>query len=202
MRLFSSPTTPFGRMATVMMMECGLQDRVQVVRAAGTPLDPGSMPLAQNPLGKIPTLELGDGRAIYDSRVICRYFDHLSASGFYPTGPALWDALTLEATAHGIAEAALLMAYESRLRPEELRFALWVEGQWQKAARALDAVESLWIDLLNGPLTGAHVALGSALEYLDFRHDARGWRAGRPRLAAWHAAFAERPAMRTTRPAA
>ena len=74
MRLFSSPTTPFGRKATVLMIEAGLADRVVVVQASGTPLDPGTMPVAQNPLGKIPALELDDGRAIYDSRVICRLF--------------------------------------------------------------------------------------------------------------------------------
>lgn len=200
MRLFSSPATPFGRMATVTIHECGLAGRVEVVHASGTPLDPGTMPVAQNPLGKIPVLELDDGRAIYDSRVICRYLDHVSAFGLYPEGPALWDVLTLEATAHGIAEAALLMAYEWRLRPEELRFQPWVEGQWSKAARTLDAVESLWTPLLEGPLTGAHIALGCALGYLDFRHDARGWREGRPRLAAWEAGFAARPAMVATRP--
>lgn len=200
MRLYSSPTTPFGRIATVMMMECGLEDRVQVITASGTPLDPGTMPLAQNPLGKIPALALDDGRAIYDSRVICRYFDDLSGSGLYPAGDRLWDVLTLEATAHGIADAAVLMIYEARLRPADLHFAPWVEGQWNKVARALDAVEKQWTPLLDGPLTTAHIAMGAALSYLDFRHDMRGWRTTRPQLAAWEAGFATRPAMQATRP--
>lgn len=202
MRLFSSPTTPFGRKAAVTMIETGLAGRVEVVAVSGTPLDPGSMPLAQNPLGKIPALALDDGRAIYDSRVICRYFDDLAGAGLYGKGQQLWDVLTLEATAHGITEAALLMAYEGRLRPEELRFAPWVEGQWQKIARTLDAVESLWMDLLEGPLTVGHIAMGCALGYLDFRHYARGWREGHPRLSAWEAAFAARPAMQATKPVA
>ena len=202
MRLFSSPTTPFGRKATVLMIAAGLADRVVVVQASGTPLDPGTMPVAQNPLGKIPALELEDGRAIYDSRVICRYFDHLAGTRLYLEGEALWDVLTLEATAHGVTEAALLMAYEGRLRPEEIRYEPWVEGQWQKVARTLDAVESRWMDLLEGPLTAAHVAMGCALGYLDFRHYARGWRDGHPRLSAWEAAFAARPAMQATKPVA
>ena len=37
-----------------------------------------------NPLRQLPTLELEDGRGIYDSRVICRYFDGIS--GMVPTG--------------------------------------------------------------------------------------------------------------------
>jgi hypothetical protein len=46
------------------------------------------------------------------------------------------------------------------------------------------------------------IAVGVALEYLDFRHADRGWRSGRPGLAAWAAVFAERPSMVATRPVA
>ena len=68
-------------------------------------------------------------------------------------------------------------------------------------ARALDAVENRWMDLLGGPVTMAHIALGVVLGYLDFRHDNRDWRQGRPRLAAWEKAFAARPSMAETLPA-
>ncbi|TXH93723.1 MAG: glutathione S-transferase family protein [Pseudorhodobacter sp.] len=202
MQLYTSPTTPFGRKVMVLIRESGLRDRVEEIGVAGTPLDPGSMPLVQNPLGKIPALvPVGGGAAIYDSRVICRYLDDLAGAGLYPKGADLWPVLTLEATADGMMEAAVLMVYETRLRPAELRYAPWVEGQWQKIARALDAVEDRWMDLLGGPLTMAHIALGVVLGYLDFRHADRDWRAGRPKLAAWEKAFATRPAMLETRPA-
>ena len=70
-----------------------------------------------------------------------------------------------------------------------------------KVARALDTIEARWISHLAGPLDAAQIALGCALGYLDFRHGERGWRSGRPALAAWDARFAERPAMQATRPA-
>jgi glutathione S-transferase len=108
--------------------------------------------------------------------------------------------LTLEATADGILDAALLMVYESRLRPEELRFAPWVEGQWAKIARALDAVEADSAARLNGRLDMGQIALGCALGYLDFRHAARDWRAGHPELAAWEAEFILRPSIQATIP--
>jgi glutathione S-transferase len=184
----------------VLIHEAGLDDRVSVVGAAGSPLDPGSMPLAQNPLGKIPALDLGDLGAIYDSRVICRYLDDLSGAGLYPKGDALWPVLTLEATADGILDAALLIAYENRMRPPELRSDPWISGQWQKVHRALDAVEDQWLPLLDGPMTMAHVAVGCALGYLDFRLPDRDWRQGHPRLAAWEAAFSARPSMARTKP--
>ena len=202
LQLFTSDTTPFGRKVMIQIHESGLAERVLVTKVSGTPLEPGNLPLASNPLGKIPALVLADGQALYDSRVICRYLDGVSGAGLYPPGTALWPVLTLEATADGILEAALLMVYETRLRPEDRRFAPWVEGQWAKIARALDAVEQRWLALLNGPLTMAHVALGAALGYLDFRHDSRNWRQDRPGLAAWDAAFRQRPAMVQTRPPA
>jgi glutathione S-transferase len=200
MRLYHSPTSPFVRKVMVLLIESGLRDRVDLVPAGGTPVDAGTMPVAQNPLGKIPALERDDGPAIYDSRVICRYLDDLAGGRFYPKGAALWETLTLEATADGILDAALLMVYEWRLRPEDKRLPDWVEGQWAKIDRTLDAIEQRWLAHLNGPLGMGQIALGCAMGYLDFRHSDRGWRAARPGLAAWEAGFAARPSMQATRP--
>jgi glutathione S-transferase len=199
-RLHSSPTSPFARMVAVTLRETGLADQVAVVAASGTPLDPGSMPLTLNPLGKVPTLERADGPALYDSRVICRYLDDLGGGGLYPAAPRLWATLTLEATGHGVAEAALAMTYEARLRPENARSEAWVEGQWSKVARALDALEARWMSHLAGPIDAGQIAIGCGLGYLDFRHDARGWRTGRPALAGWAERFDARPSMAETRP--
>jgi glutathione S-transferase len=202
MRLFYSPTSPYVRKVMVLLHETGLLDQVERVTGSGTPLDPGQAPLDANPLGKVPALERDDGPALYDSRVICRYLDDRAKAGLYPSGPALWETMVLEATADGILDAALLMVYESRLRPEELRFAPWVEGQWSKIDRALSMIESRGMPQLQGPLDMGQIALACALGYLDFRHGARGWRTDRPHLAAWEAAFALRPSMQATRPAA
>lgn len=199
-RLYTSPTTPFGRKVMVLILEAGLADQVEIAQATGTPLDSSKMPLSQNPLGKIPALERGDGPALYDSRVICRYLDDRAGAGLYPPAPRLWETLTLEATADGMIEAAILMLYEGRLRPEEKRFDGWVEGQWAKIARALDTLEGRWMSHLNGPLDMGQIAIGVALSYLDFRFDARGWRQGRPELACWHEAFAARESMTATVP--
>ena len=67
--------------------------------AVGGPLAPGSLPVARNPLGKVPALERADGPAIYDSRVICRYLDDIAGGRLYPPKPRLWETLTLEVTA-------------------------------------------------------------------------------------------------------
>jgi glutathione S-transferase len=156
--------------------------------------------LAQNPLGKVPTLVRDDGPALYDSRVICCYLDALGKGALYPAAPRLWDALTLEATGDGIADASLLMVYETRVRPEEIRFAPWVEAQWAKVVRALDALEQRWLPYLAGPFDIGQAAVICGLGHVGFRHGARDWRSGHPGVAAWFERLAERPSVAATAP--
>jgi len=204
MVLHHIPTSPYVRKVMILLQETGQLDTVRLAPAMGTPLDPGTMPLGANPLGKIPTLERPEGCTLYDSRVITRYLASLAKSGpaLYPEGPALWEVLTLEATADGILDAAILMRYEVVLREAGRQSAPWLEAQWQKIARSLDALESRWMAHLAGPLSMGQIALGCALSYLDFRHGDRGWRSGRPALAAWYADFEQRPSMQATMPPA
>lgn len=204
MRLHYSPTSPYARKVLVLLKETGQEATVTLQGAMGSPVDPGSMPLGANPLGKIPALERPDGCTLYDSRVICRYLATLAGSGpaLYPEGARLWEVLTLEATADGILDAAILMRYETALRTPAQQLPEWIEGQWAKIARALDAIEERWMGHLEGPLCMGQIAVGCALTYLDFRHAARDWRAGRPALAAWEARFAQRAAMQATLPPA
>jgi len=199
MTLFHSKTSPYVRKVDVLIRECGLLDQVTFVAGSGTPLSANEDTIAVNPLGKVPALLRDDGPAIYDSRVICRYFDDLSGGGFYPE-TRLYEVLTLEATGDGITDAALLMAYEWRLRPEEKRFEDWVEGQWSKIERALDVLEDRWMSHLHGNITMGQISVGCALGYLDLRNGDRNWRNGRASLAAWYEAFAKRESMQATIP--
>ena len=197
--LLGSPLSPFVRKARVVIAELGIDD-IPFEQVATSPVHGEDRINAANPLGKIPALVRDEGPTLYDSRVITRYLDATRGGNLYPAA-RLWEVLTLEATADGIMEAAVGMIYEERYRPEEIRFAPWIEGQWGKVSRALDAIEGQWMSHLSGPLDMGQIAVGCALGYLDLRHGARDWRAGRPALAAWYAKFSERPAMTTTAPA-
>ncbi|RMF41335.1 MAG: glutathione S-transferase family protein [Alphaproteobacteria bacterium] len=199
MRLHSSDASPFVRKVRVLLIETGQADEVEIVPEQVTPLDlePG---FTANPLTRLPCLERGDGPALYDSRVITRFLDDRAGGGFYPDPPRLWECLTLEATADGMLDSAVLMRYETAMRPEALRFERFLEAQWGKIARALDVLDSRWGAYLAGPLCMGQIALGCALGYLDFRHPGREWRTGRTGLADWYARFAERESMQQTVP--
>lgn len=199
MKLYSAAASPFVRKVVICLKETGQMADVELIDAIGTPLDPSKMPTAHNPLGKIPALERAEGPAIYDSRVITRYLDDRAGGALYPK-LRLWDTLTLEATADGIMDAAILMVYEVRCRPEDIRFPEWVEGQWAKITRALDAIEQRWMSHLAGPLDMAQIAVAVALGYLDFRQPDRDWRRDHPALATWFAKMSERDSFKETLP--
>jgi glutathione S-transferase len=201
MQLYDNPASPYCRKVCILLHETGMADQVTMTIVSGHAADPGTMPVTVNPLGKIPCLVRDAAPALYDSRVICAYLDDLAGAGLYGSGAGRWDILTLEATADGMLDAALAIVYEARIRDEAMRHAGWVEGQWDKIARALDTLEGRWIAFLSGPLTMGHIAIAATLGYLDFRLDARGWRDGHPQLAEWYAEFGARPSMQATQPA-
>ena len=200
MKLYFSPTSPYVRKVMVLLHETGQLDDVELLSVASTPVSPADALLGKAPLTKVPALERPDGPTLFDSRVICAFLDARAQAGLYSDGARHWDILTLEALADGILDAALLMMYEDRLRPEGKQWGDWIDAQWDKIDRACAALNQRWMAHLAGPLDMGQVAVGCALGYLDLRHDARGWRKGNDALAAWFAEFGDRPSMAATRP--
>ena len=200
MKLISSPASPFVRKVHVLLHETSQLDEVEVIGVKTSPVATATEAATANPLGKIPALLRDDGPALYDSRVITRYLDARKGGRLYPEA-RIWEVLTLEATADGIMDAAVLMTYERRIRPEDKVFDGWLDAQWSKVARAVNALNERWISHLEGPLDMGQIAVGCALAYLDFRHDARHWRQGNGALDDWYAAFSLRPSMVATAPA-
>jgi len=187
MILRSTLTSPFGRKVRMAIHHLGLEDRFEIVPANTG--DPEDSLRRQNPLGKMPALILDDGTVLFDSRVILEYIDARAGGGrlIPANGPARYRALTLAALADGIIDAALLITYEARFRPEGERSAVFVAHQRDKIVRALDRLEADPPAI--EPLTVGAIGLASAFGYLDWRK-ALDWRANYPALVAWHARFA------------
>jgi len=144
---------------------------------------------------------LDDKKPIFDSNVICEYLDSLKpAPVLFPrNGPERWQALALGSLADGILDAALLLVYEKRFRPEEKWHAPWQQAPaGQDRPRARSAREEP-ASLERQPRYG-HLTLACALGYLDFRHEGK-WRAGHPKLVAWLDQYAKAvPAFEETKP--
>ena len=198
MKLYSNPFSPFARKVIVGLREMKAIDKVEIINVAGTPVDSGNMPVAENPLGKIPTMVGTPHGTLFDSRVICYFIDSHFEGGMYPTSD-FWQILKMEAIADGIMDAAVLTTYEKRVRSQDQQSEEWMAGQWVKIKRSLDALERE-MDFLNLQLNMAQIALGCALGYLDFRHADRPWQPDHPKLHDWYINFSQRSSMIATKP--
>ncbi|QBF34027.1 glutathione S-transferase [Thalassococcus sp. S3] len=200
MKLYYSPTSPYVRKVMVLLHETGQIGDVELVQSSTAPTAPTDILLPKNPLAKIPALERPEGPTLFDSRVICAYLDDRGKGGLYPEGPRRWETLTLEALADGILDAALLMTYERRLRPDGMQWEDWSAAQWSKIERACTALNTRWMSHLAGKLDMGQIAVACALGYVDFRHDSYGWRNGNDALAAWFETMSARPSLAETVP--
>jgi glutathione S-transferase len=197
--LRTSPSSPFGRKVRIAIDVVGLTGKVEVKNADTG--DAADSLREQNPLGKIPTLIVENGDALFDSRVIVEYLNALDGRGILiPAGLDGVAVLRLQALADGIMDAALLQMYEKRFRPATHHVAAWLDHQQGKVERSLAHLEQN-VPAVHGDVPNiGDIALACALGYLDFRFDGE-WRVSNPALADWLAGFVERtPAFARTAP--
>jgi glutathione S-transferase len=202
MKLHITPGSPYARIARVVVIEKGLEDRVEVVPA--TTRTPGSSYYGINPSGRVPYLELGDGRGLEDSALICFYLDRLDGSPtLHPDdGPAGMEMRRIEAMARSMLDGIAVWGREIVYRPEEMRSRTILEHEAARALRMADAFETEADGpVLAGPLNMAQITLGCALNWRGApKLCGRDWRASRPKLAAWADRIARRPSFAATAP--
>jgi len=203
MKLLASPASPYTRKVRIVLAEKRIDCDIERVD-----VQPVDNPVnAHNPLGKIPTLVLDDGTALYDSRVIVEFLDNASPiARLIPEDKRERVAVRRwEALADGVVDAGILIRYES-LRPENERSAAWTGKQSARMRRGLaqlqaDLGEGHWCQ--GDRYTLADIALGCCLGWIGFRKPAGiEWRAEYPGLANHYEKLMERPAFADTIPTA
>ncbi|MYU16112.1 glutathione S-transferase [Streptomyces sp. SID8361] len=200
MRLLWSPKSPFVRKVMVVLHETDQTSDVETVRTPVQMSEPNPEVLRANPLNKIPTLLLDDGRVLIDSRVICEFFARRAGdTALYPQDERQYfRAVTLQALGDGLLD--LLLVWRNWHRNRGLAHDAadpYLDAFGLKVTTALDHLESLAGEL-GERLDIGRVSIAVALAHLDFRWQVLDWRAGRPNLAAWHAEVSTRPSMRAT----
>jgi glutathione S-transferase len=202
MKLIGSLTSPYVRKVRVVMAEKKLDYQFVLEDVWGEDAISKS-----NPLGKVPCLVLEGGEAIFDSRVIVEYMDTRSpVSRLIPeSSRERTEVRTWEALADGLLDAAILARMEQTWvhRSEEQRSQAWIDRQLGKvhaavAAMATGLAEKPWCSGIH--LTLADIAVGCALDYLDFRYPEIGWRAQYPNLVRLVDKLASRQSFIDSRP--
>jgi glutathione S-transferase len=196
MKLLGSLASPYTRKVRVVLAEKKIECEFEKVD-----VNPPENPVnAHNPLGKVPTLMLDDGTALFDSRVIVDFLDGVSPlARLIPddnrerVAVRRWEAL-----ADGALDAGLLVRYES-LRPKKEQSAAWTAKQVGKLQRGLAMLsgelgERNWCH--GDRYTLADIALGCCLGWVEFRKPGGAeWRGKYPNLERHYAKLMERSAF-------
>ncbi|EPJ50838.1 MAG: hypothetical protein OFPI_18920 [Osedax symbiont Rs2] len=185
MILYAAPASPFVRKVRIVIEQLGLQQRVQIERPRVHPTELNHSYYQHNPLGKVPALKLENGLLLHDSLVICDYLGNLCTAEIIATELEERAAqLSRHNIANGATEALLSLRYETVVRPEQLRWPDWIDGQWHKLRQAISWFEE---NLPNSDQlkTIDDIALACLLGYLDFRFAEFCWRQQAPKLAQW-----------------
>jgi glutathione S-transferase len=191
MKLLASLASPYTRKVRVVLAEKKIECETQLVDVA--PVE--NAVNAHNPLGKIPTLLLDDGAALYDSRVIVEFLDQASPLSRLIPGDIRervqvrrWEAL-----ADGVVDAGLLVRGGFQLEKQVARM-------HRGMARLGAELEGrAWCHGERYSL--ADIALGCCVGWLGFRKPGDvDWPSEYPVLGRHYAKLMERPAFADSAP--
>lgn len=199
MKLHVTLTSPYARKARTAIIEHRLQDAVEVVVAQTRQEDSPYYQIA--PSGRVPFLELDDGRSLEESDSICTYFDAIGH------GPPLSYALATDnweyARLHGLARTYIdgigVWGREVR-RPTNEQSPTIIAHEIARNRR-LAGVWEQEIDhpLMTGPLNLVQLTLYCAFDSLIMYTGVEAT-PDHPRLQTWRARLSERPSLIATAP--
>ena len=197
LKLYVTPGSPYARMARMLVLEKGLEDRVEVLKAKTR--SAGSPYYAVNPSGRVPYLVCEDGTGLEESAVICAYLDQLDGRPRFqlPDDERKWEARRLESLGRSLMDGLSVWLREI-FRPENERSPGVIQHEKDRAQR-LAGVWEKEIDkpLMRGDLNMAQLTLACALG-IEARNPGFVWRADHPRLAQWFEKIAARPSFKAT----
>ncbi len=188
MKLYVTPGSPYARMARIVVLEKGLESRVEMIVATTRVAD--SPYYGINPSGRVPYLISADGSGMEESALICAYLDHLDGKPALetPTGDQAWEARRLEALARSMVDGLSVWNRELS-RPRNERSPGMVDVWEREVAHPL----------MRGALNMVQITLACGLG-LEARNPGFVWRPRRPRLTEWFDKIAARPSFTATAP--
>jgi glutathione S-transferase len=197
MKLLGSLRSPYVRKALVVASETGLRGDIELVLHSVHLAAHEPEVMTVNPLNKLPTLVLDDGRVLFDSLVICEFLAWKGGrNDLMPAEPeARFRVLTRHALANGLLDLAIMRLVEAA-KPAERQWPEVLAACDIKIAAVLDGLDADDDALAAEGCTIGTLALAVALNYLDFRFAFLEWRKTRSRLGAWHRDFTSRPSLR------
>src|SRR6516164_11036418 len=111
MKLYVTYTSPYARLARIVVAEKALHNRVEIIEARTR--TPGSPYYLINPSGRVPYLVDDAGVGMEDSQLICAYLDNLDGNPrFHGLAFEGWEYRRLEAVARSMCDGISVWARE------------------------------------------------------------------------------------------
>jgi len=199
MKLYVTFTSPYARLARILVIEKSLEDRIEVIAAKTRT---ANSPYYQiNPSGRVPYLVDGAGVGMEDSQLICAYLDSLDGKPRFHDArrQTNWHYQRLEFSARNMCEGICVWVREMA-RPAGERSPTALAHEVVRAQRMADVFEQRVADpLMQGAPTMAHLTLAVALDVARKR-GLGDLTEGRPQLASWMRSISELPSMQRTVP--
>jgi glutathione S-transferase len=199
MKLYVTYTSPYARLARIVIAEKGLEHRVEIIEAKTRA--PGSPYYRINPSGRVPYFVDDAGVGMEDSQFICAYLDSLDGKPRFHGAPreAGWAYVRLEAAARSMCDGIAVWGREMS-RPESERSPTVLAHEAARSQRMADFFEGRVADpLMQGAPGMAHLILAVAVETARKR-GLGDLTDGRPQLVAWMRAISGLPSMQSTAP--
>jgi len=197
MKLYITAGSPYARIARIVIIEKGLEGRVEIVPAQTRLAD--SPYYSVNPSGRVPYLVRDDGVGMEESAVICRYLDHLDGRPVFdlPAGDLEWEARRVNGLASSLLDGLSVWGREI-VRPENEQSPTIIRHETDRARRMADLWETeIEHPLMRGALNMVQITLACALG-LEVRNPQLRWRPRHPKLSAWFDRIAARPSFTAT----
>jgi len=199
MKLYVTLTSPYARLARILVLEKALEDRVEIIAAKTRAAD---SPYYQiNPSGRVPYLIDDSSVGMEDSQLICAYLDSLDGKPRFhdPRRQTDWAYQRLEFAARNMCEGICVWLREMA-RPAGERSPTALAHEVARAQRMADEFERRIADpLMREGSNMAQLILAVALDAAR----KRGFgdlTTGRPQLTAWMRSMSDRPSMQRTAP--
>src|SRR3954464_4781064 len=141
MKLYVTYTSPYARLARIMVVEKKLEGRVEIIEAkTRTPDNPY---YKINPSGRVPYLIDDDGVGMEDSQIICAYLDGLDGKPRLhdPVRDADWAYRRLEATSRSLCDGISVWVREMNRLANE-RSPTTLAHETARAQRMADVFET------------------------------------------------------------
>jgi glutathione S-transferase len=197
MKLYVTFTSPYARLARIMVLEKTLESRVETIAAKTRTADSPYYKI--NPSGRVPYLIDDAGIGMEDSQIICAYLDSLDGKPRFHDArrQTNWDYQRLEFSARSMCEGICVWIREMARPPDE-RSPTVLAHEVARAKRMADVFEGRVTDpLMRGAPTMVHLTLAVALD-VAAKRGFGDLSDGRPQLAAWMRPICELPSMQKT----